>query len=64
MLFLIFWSCEDKYTTPTEVTLWGEVYSLEDMDTLKLNYNQLTDSIPTEIGLINSQLLIKITPYI
>ena len=26
VLFLIYWGCEDKDTTPTEVTLWGEVY--------------------------------------
>ena len=26
VLFFIYWGCEDKDTTPTEVTLWGEVY--------------------------------------
>ena len=36
--------------TPTEVTLWGEVYSVEDTDTLDLYNNQLTGSIPPEIG--------------
>ena len=45
---LAFWGCEDK--TPTEVTLWGEVYSVEDTDTLDLYINQLTGSIPPEIG--------------
>ena len=25
---LIYWGCEDKDTTPTEVTLWGVVYSV------------------------------------
>ena len=48
VLFLIYWGCEDK--TPTEVTLWGEVYSVEDTDTLDLYVNQLTGSIPPEIG--------------
>ena len=48
VLFLIFCGCEDK--TPTEVTLWGEVYSVEDTDRLNLTFNQLTGSIPPEIG--------------
>ena len=50
VLFLIYWGCEDKDTTPTEVTLWGVVYSVEDTDSLILFYNQLTGSIPPEIG--------------
>jgi len=52
---LIYWGCEEeqpeeKDTTPTEVTLWGVVYSVEDTDSLDLGYNQLTGSIPPEIG--------------
>jgi len=62
ILFLIYWGCEKTYkvpswilpteedTTPTEVTLWGEVYSVEDTDSLDLSNNQLTGSIPPEIG--------------
>jgi len=51
ILFLIYWGCEEEQdTTPTEVTLWGEVYSVEDTDTLRLWNNQLTGSIPPEIG--------------
>ena len=62
ILFLFCWSCEKTYklpswilyteedTTPTEVTLWGEVYSVEDTDSLDLSNNQLTGSIPPEIG--------------
>jgi len=51
ILFLIYWGCEyEQDTTPTEVTLWGEVYSVEDTDTLILEGNQLTGSIPPEIG--------------
>jgi len=50
VLFLIYWGCEDKDTTPTEVTLWGEVYSVEDTETLYLSGNELTGSIPPEIG--------------
>jgi len=62
ILFLFYWSCEKTYklpswilyteedTTPTEVTLWGEVYSVEDTDSLNLSCNQLTGSIPPEIG--------------
>ena len=51
ILFLIYWGCEyEQDTTPTEVTLWGEVYSVEDTDTLYLSGNELTGSIPSEIG--------------
>ena len=53
ILFLIYWGCEEEQevdTTPTEVTLWGEVYSVEDTDSLDLSNNQLTGSIPSEIG--------------
>ena len=51
VLFLIYWGCEDeKDTTPTEVTLWGVVYSVEDTDTLYLPYSGLTGVIPPEIG--------------
>ena len=58
ILPLLFWlGCEEQKEepeelddTPTEVTLWGEVYSVEDTDRLDLGYNQLTGSIPPEIG--------------
>ena len=55
VLFLIYWGCEEEQpeevdTTPTEVTLWGVTYSVEDTDTLFLYDNQLTGSIPPEIG--------------
>ena len=54
ILFLIYWGCEDskeEETTPTEVTLWGVVYSVEDTDSLpNLPYSGLTGSIPSEIG--------------
>ena len=59
VLFLIYWGCEDKTDdntpemvddTPTEVTLWGEVYSVESTTELDLRNNQLTGSIPPEIG--------------
>ena len=53
VLFLIYWGCEDpkeEDTTPTEVTLWGVVYSVENTTVLNLENNQLTGSIPSEIG--------------
>ena len=53
VLFLIYWGCEEPKedeTTPTEVTLWGVVYSVEDTDTLDLHGNNLTGEIPPEIG--------------
>ena len=48
VLFLIYWGCED--ITPTEVTLWGVVYSVENTTELDLSNNGLTGSIPPEIG--------------
>ena len=45
---LIYWGCED--ITPTEVTLWGVVYSVENTTELDLYNNQLTGPIPPEIG--------------
>ncbi len=50
VLFLFYWGCEYIDTTPTEVTLWGVVYSVEDTDSLDLGSNQLTGEIPPEIG--------------
>ena len=62
VLFLIYWGCEDeKDTTPTEVTLWGEVYSVENTNSLDLSGNSsngwdggLTGEIPLEIGNLTS----------
>ena len=59
VLFLIFWGCEEEQpeevdTHPTEVTLWGVVYSVEDTDSLNLSYNELTGSIPPEIGYLTN----------
>ena len=53
VLFLIYWGCEDpkeEEVTSTEVTLWGVVYSVENTTELNLYNNQLTGSIPPEIG--------------
>jgi|LWDU01.1.fsa_nt_gi Leucine-rich repeat (LRR) protein len=51
---LIYWGCEDKDTPPTEVTLWGTDYSIENTTELDLRGQGLTGSIPPEIGnLIN-----------
>ena len=52
---LIYWGCEEEQpeevdTTPTEVTLWGVVYSIEYTTILDLSNNQLTGEIPSEIG--------------
>jgi len=59
VLFLIYWGCEKEQpeevdTHPTEVTLWGVVYSVEDTDSLNLSYNELTGSIPPEIGYLTN----------
>ena len=49
VLFLIYWGCEDKKEPPTEVTLWGEIYSVEETERLDFHRNELTGSIPSEI---------------
>jgi len=52
ILFIVssFWGCDEKDETLVEVILWGNVYSVEDTDTLNLFGHQLTGSIPSEIG--------------
>ena len=53
VLFLIYWGCEnpkEEENTPTEVTLWGEVYSVENTDTIYLNIIGLKGPMPPEIG--------------
>ena len=74
VLFLIYWGCDDpkeEETTPTEVTLWGVVYSVENTTELDLYHDELTGSIPPEIGnltnlerfnLYDNQLTDAITP--
>ncbi|MBT5613784.1 MAG: hypothetical protein HOJ64_02820, partial [Euryarchaeota archaeon] len=49
VLFLIYWGCEDEREPPTEVTLWGEIYSVEDTERLDFHRNELTGPIPSEI---------------
>ncbi|SUZ84829.1 uncharacterized protein METZ01_LOCUS37683, partial [marine metagenome] len=63
VLFLIYWGCEDEQdTTSTGVTLWGEVYSVEETDSLDLsgsyyNHHNL-GKIPSYLGeLINLEYL-------
>ena len=50
---LAFWSCEEE-TIPTEVSLWGEVYSVESTTELDLRNNELTGPIPSEIGYLTN----------
>ena len=62
VLFLIYWGCldplnifdfnDEETVTETEpsVNLWGVDYSIENTTELDLGYNQLTGSIPPEIG--------------
>ena len=50
---LAFWSCEEE-TIPTEVSLWGEVYSVESTTELDLRNNELTGLIPPEIGYLTN----------
>ena len=54
ILFLIYWGCEvepeEVLTASTELTLWGEVYSVENTDTIYLNIIGLKGPMPPEIG--------------
>jgi Leucine-rich repeat (LRR) protein len=56
---LIYWGCED--TTTNEVSLWGVVYSVEDTDSLDLSSDQLTGSIPPEIGNLTNLTYLKLS---
>ena len=50
---LFVFSCEEEQsedTTPTEVTLWGVVYSVENTTEINLGGSGLTREIPSEIG--------------
>ena len=67
---LICWGCEDKTddntpeevdNTPTEVTLWGVVYSIEDTYTLDLSNSGLTGEIPPEIDNLTNLTELKLS---
>ena len=63
VLFLTFWGCEGILNSYDElfgstVNLWGEEYSVKNTTVLNLSSNQLTGSIPPEIGnLTNLKIL-------
>ena len=63
VLFLTFWGCEGILNSYDEhfgstVNLWGEEYSVKNTTVLNLSSNQLTGSIPPEIGnLTNLEIL-------
>ena len=51
ILFLIYWGCEEEsLCSSDEVELWGDCYSIENTTELHLYNNELTGSIPSEIG--------------
>ena len=53
VLLIGFWGCEEEQdTTPTEVTLWGVDYSVEDTDTIDFCYGE--GPIPSEIGYLTN----------
>jgi len=53
---LAFWGCEDEQeeTPPTEVTLWGKVYSVENTTEIDLQSDELIGDIPSEIGYLTN----------
>ena len=68
ILFLVCWNCEEQNITPTDeqdiisttVTLWEQVYLIETTDTLYLNMNGLTGSIPPEIGNLTNLIYLNL----
>ena len=74
VLFLISWGCldplnifdfnDEETVTETEpsVNLWGVDYSIENTTELDLGYNQLTGSIPPEIGNLTNLTYLNLGP--
>ena len=77
VLFLIYWGCldplnifdfNDEETVDVEtetgpsVNLWGVDYSIENTTELDLGYNQLTGSIPPEIGNLTNLTYLNLGP--
>lgn len=54
ILFLIYGGCEDKNSlnkcNSGEVELWGECYSIKNTTSLDFSNNEISGSIPPEIG--------------
>tara|TARA_B100002049_G_scaffold144783_1_gene107488 strand:- start:35 stop:556 length:522 start_codon:yes stop_codon:yes gene_type:complete len=53
---LAFLGCEEEQeeTPPTEVTLWGKVYSVENTTEIDLQSDELIGEIPSEIGYLTN----------
>ena len=53
---LAFFGCEEEQeeTSPTEVTLWGKVYSVENTTEIDLQSDELIGDIPSEIGYLTN----------
>jgi len=69
VLFLIYWGCldplnifdfNDEETGPS-VNLWGVDYSIENTTELNLSSNQLTGSIPSEIGNLTNLISLNLS---
>ena len=56
---LLMMGCEDE--VDTEITLWGEVYSVENTTSLDLYDNDLTGSIPPEIGNLTNLTVLNLS---
>ena len=62
IILLLIVGCEEDTVAPnpfscdglTEVKLWGEYYDIATTDTLSLRYQELTGSIPPEIGCLTN----------
>ena len=69
ILFSVCWSCGEQNITTideqdnisTTVTLWARVYLIETTDTLNLNMNGLTGSIPPEIGNLTNLIYLNLS---
>ena len=67
IIALLFVGCEETVAPEpsicdglTEVELWGEYYDIATTDTLSLHYQELTGSIPPEIGCLTNLTYLRL----
>ena len=58
--FLLFSGCDVRIEEETEVTLWGQVYSIENTLEIDLSNNQIEGNIPADIGKLKNLISLKL----